>query len=99
MIVVLGALEAKPETFDALLALCLEHVRRSRAEPGCLSHDVHRHAETPLKLVFVERWADKAALAQHFALKDSRAFVREAMTLSAAPPHIEVLEAEALAMP
>lgn len=99
MIVVLGEIEARPETLDPLLALALEHVRRSRAEPGCLSHDVHRHAEHPLRLVFVERWADTAALAAHFAVKDSRAFVKQARDLAAAPPKIEVLDAAALKMP
>ena len=34
------------------------HVRRSRTEPGCLFHAVHRDVEEPLRLVFVERWVD-----------------------------------------
>jgi hypothetical protein len=36
MIVVTGSLSAKPDGFEEARRLSLEHVRRSRAEPGCL---------------------------------------------------------------
>ena len=36
MILVTGSITAQPVHIDALLALCTEHVRRSRGEPGCL---------------------------------------------------------------
>lgn len=96
MILVTGHLVARPETFDQLLALSLEHVRRSRAEPGCVAHHVHCDAEDPMRLVFVEKWADHPALEAHFALPASKHFVREAVSLSAAPPLIEVFEAAPL---
>ena len=35
----------RPDTLDALLAASLEHVHRSRTEPGCLSHEVTIDAE------------------------------------------------------
>ena len=77
-VVVTGSIQARPERIDELLALSLEHVRRSRTEPGCLSHAVHRDVEDPLRLVFVEEWADRAALLAHFAVPASRAFVKAA---------------------
>jgi quinol monooxygenase YgiN len=58
MIVVTGAILARPETVDELKRLSLEHTRRSRTEPGSISHDVHVNCENPLRIAFTERWAD-----------------------------------------
>ena len=93
MIIVTGSIEARADTVDALVALSLEHVRRSRAEPGCLAHAVHRDVEQPLRLVFVEEWTDAAALAAHFAVPASRDFVQRAAVLATSPPTIRVYEA------
>ncbi|MBP6014798.1 MAG: antibiotic biosynthesis monooxygenase [Alphaproteobacteria bacterium] len=93
MIIVLGSVLARPETFDELRTLGLQHVHRSRGEPGCISHDVHVHSENPLNLVFVEKWHDAQALAAHFRVRDSIDFVVKARELSAAPPAIEMFEA------
>jgi len=96
MILVTGSMTARPETFEALRALCLEHVHRSRAEPGCISHDVHVDCEDPMKLVFVERWADAAALKAHFAVDASVDFVRAARKLAADSTKMEIYGAEPL---
>jgi quinol monooxygenase YgiN len=56
VIVVTGSIQARPDTVDELIALSLEHVHRSRTEPGCLTHHVHRDVEDPLRLVFFEQW-------------------------------------------
>ena len=96
MIIVTGSILAKAEHFDALVALCLEHVRRSRTEPGCLSHAVHRDEENPLRLVFFEEWADRESLAAHFAVPASRAFVRSVGALAVESPAMEVYEATAV---
>lgn len=76
MIIVTGAILARKETFDAVLKLSRDHVERSRAEDGCISHDVHIDTENPLRLFFFERWRDEAALRAHFAVPESRTFVR-----------------------
>lgn len=93
MVIVLGSIVARPGTFDALRQAGLEHVHRSRAEPGCIAHAVHTDAENPLKLVFVEKWTDAAALAAHFKVKGSIDFVARARELAAEPPVIEIFEA------
>jgi quinol monooxygenase YgiN len=49
MIIVTGSITAKVACLDELLLLSLEHVRRPREEPGCMSHAVHRDAENPLQ--------------------------------------------------
>ena len=94
MILVTGSLLAKTDTVDEVIALSLEHVRRSRAEPGCISHAVHRDVENSLRLVFVEQWADHAALMAHFEVPASRAFVKAARGLVAEPPTIQIFNAE-----
>ena len=95
-VVVTGSIQARPERIDELLALSLEHVRRSRTEPGCLSHAVHRDVEDPLRLVFVEEWADRAALWAHFAVPASRAFVKAAAACATGAPAMAVYEVDAL---
>ncbi|MGE0289225.1 MAG: putative quinol monooxygenase [Bradyrhizobium sp.] len=93
MIVVTGSVTARPETFDEVRQLSLEHVTRSRAEPGCISHAVHVDCENPLRLVFFEQWADRAALATHFAVPASRNFVRALQPLAAAATTMEIYDA------
>ena len=93
MIVVTGSVTARPETFDEVRRLSLEHVHRSRAEPGCISHAVHVDCENPLRLVFFEQWADRAALAAHFAVPASRNFVRALQPLAAAATTMEIYDA------
>jgi len=94
MILVTGDVVAKPDTLDEILALSLEHVRRSRAEPGCLSHAVHRDEENPLRLVFVEQWTDRAALLAHFAVPASRAFAKAVGGLAAQAPTLQIYDAQ-----
>ena len=93
MIVVTGSVTARPETFDEVRRLSLEHVHRSRTEPGCISHAVHVDCENPLKVVFFERWADRTALLAHFAVPASRSFVRTLQPLAAAATSMEIYDA------
>jgi quinol monooxygenase YgiN len=93
MIVVTGSVTAKPDTFDEVRKLSLEHVHRSRTEPGCISHAVHVDCEDPMRLVFFEQWADRTALLTHFAVPASRNFVRALQGLAAAATTIEIYNA------
>jgi quinol monooxygenase YgiN len=93
MIVVTGSMTARQDSFDEARRLSLEHVHRSRREQGCISHAVHIDCENPLRLVFIEQWADRAALAAHFAVPASRDFVRTLQPLAASSPTIEIYDA------
>lgn len=93
MIIVTGSVVARQDSLDELLAYSLDHVHRSRTEPGCLAHAVHRDAENPLRLVFVEEWADRDALQAHFSVPASRVFVKALAALAAAPPAMKVFDA------
>jgi quinol monooxygenase YgiN len=91
MLIVTGSMTARPETFEALLQAALDHVARSRTEPGCLLHSVHIDAENPLRLFFYEEWADRPALDVHFAQEGSAQFMRAARELSAASARVRIL--------
>lgn len=93
MLIVTGSAVARPDTLDEVLALSLEHVHRSRAEPGCLLHSVHRDVEDPLRVVFVEHWEDADALRTHFAVPASSDFVIALDGLTEGRPILEIFDA------
>ena len=96
MIVVTGSVTARQDSFDEVRRLSLEHVHRSRGEPGCISHAVHVDCENPLRLVFFEQWADRAALLRHFAVPASRDFVKALQVLASGTTSIELYDATRL---
>ena len=96
MIIVSGSVTARADSLDEVRRLSLEHVRRSRREPGCLAHAVHADCENPLRLVFFEQWADRAALSAHFAVPASRDFVRALQPLASASSTLEIYDATRL---
>ncbi|MDB5609788.1 MAG: antibiotic biosynthesis monooxygenase [Bradyrhizobium sp.] len=96
MIVVTGSVTAREDSLNEISKLSLEHVHRSRREPGCISHAVHIDCENPLRLVFIEQWADRAALQAHFAVPASRDFVRALQSLAATAATIELYDATKL---
>ncbi|MBE9538018.1 MAG: antibiotic biosynthesis monooxygenase [Proteobacteria bacterium] len=93
MIIVWGRANAKAEHFDDALRLALEHVHRSRNEPGCLHHSVQSDVETPHSLIFYEEWEDMAALQVHFQVPESGRFVAELTALLAGDPEMKIYEA------
>jgi quinol monooxygenase YgiN len=96
MIVVTGSVTARQDSFDEVRKLSLEHVHRSRGEPGCISHAVHIDCENPLRLVFFEQWTDRAALLRHFTVPASRDFVKALQALASAATSIELYDATRL---
>lgn len=96
MIIVTGSIVAREDTFESVLHASLEHVERSRKEPGCISHDVHVDCQNPLRLFFFERWADEGALRAHFAVEGTRTFVRSLKGRIAETTGTEIYRAEAI---
>lgn len=94
MIIVWGAIEAKPETRAEVQRLGLEHTERSRTEPGCLMHSIQVDVENDCRFVFFEKWADREALNAHFKVPASNDFVKAASLLAAGPAQMEIFEAE-----
>lgn len=93
MIIVTGHVITSPETASEITRLCVRHSQRSRAEPGCIAHNVHVDCEDPSRLVFVEQWADMDALKAHFAVPDSTAFVKAVRALTPQPTSMQVFTA------
>lgn len=98
MIIVHGKVNVRPDLLAAAVQLSIEHVLRSRSEPGCLEHGVTQDPEMPTKLQFVERWADKPALLAHFAVKESIVFVRALSKMAVAKPEISIFGAEVISL-
>ena len=90
MILVTGEILAKPASIELLVQAGLEHVRRSRTEPGCLAHHLHVDVEDPNRLVFVERWADRAAVDEHFRQPGSIEFVTQLQVYANGRPRMEI---------
>ena len=98
MLIVTGSVRARPGTLEQVVELCLEHVRRSRTEPGCLLHSVHHDVEDPLRLVFLEHWADEASLRAHFAVPESGRFVRDVTALADGTTELAIHRAEPVSL-
>lgn len=100
MILVLGSVRVAAAQLPAALAHARAHCARSRAEPGCLAHQVHVEADGaaepggPQTLVFVEQWADLAALQQHFRVPASQQVVKDLGALALAAPQMTVYETQ-----
>jgi quinol monooxygenase YgiN len=94
MILVLGSVVVRDGLIDEATRLSQEHVDRSRAEPGCIAHAVHRDCENPARLVFVEEWADDASLREHFKVPASRKFVSDLSSMAVEPPTMTIYAAE-----
>ncbi|MEM7612679.1 MAG: putative quinol monooxygenase [Pseudomonadota bacterium] len=96
MIIIWGSVNTTHENRDAALALSHEHVRRSREEPGCLSHGAYVDSEDPNRIVFFEQWQDMDAVQVHFKVPASGAFVAALGKLATAPPTLELYDATPL---
>ena len=99
MIIVIASVIVQEGRFAEALALSGEHVARSRSEPGCIAHAVHRDTENPLRLVFVEQWASHEALSHHFRVPASKTLAKAITGLAAEAPSIALYEASPLPMP
>ena len=60
-----GHLEVPPESIDAVLAALPEHIRLTRAEPGCLRFEVTQSADNPTRFLVSEIFADEDAFDAH----------------------------------
>jgi quinol monooxygenase YgiN len=96
MIIVIGNVVVKEHHLPEAIVLSQEHVRRSRAEAGCIAHAVHQDTENALRLVFVEQWLDRAALAEHFKVPASRSFAKAIAELAVEAPGIAIYDATQL---
>jgi len=95
MIIITGSAQVRPDELAAAVRISLEHVQRSRLEPGCLLHSVHHDVEDANRLVFLEHWLDADAVRAHFAVAASRAFSK-ALAALCERSSIELYDATAI---
>jgi quinol monooxygenase YgiN len=98
MIIVTGHAIACEGAGEAMRKLAVEHVLRSRAEPGCISHEVSRDVQQSERFVFVERWRDMAALQAHFQVDASRQFAKSMAQLSDGRLEMAIYQAEVISL-
>lgn len=77
MIIVTARVRCQPGTEDEFIAAAREVVTRTQAEPGCLSYTCLRDLADESAFMFIEEWADRDALKEHFGAEHLRLF-REA---------------------
>jgi quinol monooxygenase YgiN len=78
-------IRTRPDTYEELHRRLLELVEPTRAEPGCLQHELHTCDEDPLQLTFVETWASDTAHAAHDETAHVRAIQAEILRLISHP--------------
>ncbi|ACB95945.1 putative quinol monooxygenase [Beijerinckia indica] len=83
---------AKPGTEAQVQAAIGQVVEPSRAEAGNISYIPHRDLDNPARFVFVERWASRAALAEHEKTAHFQAFAGTVVPLLAEPLQIIILQ-------
>jgi len=93
MIIITGSAIIRPDQLEKAIELGIEHSRRSRAEPGCIAHNCHIDTEDPHRMVFLEEWADMAAVRTHFAVPESGEFVAAIGSMAVAAPVMRIFEA------
>ena len=90
---VVAVVQGKPGTADAIQQVLLRCVAPSRSETGCLLYTPHRDLDRAERFVFFERWASRAALAEHEDTEHFKQLIRELTPLLAHPLDVTVLEA------
>ena len=94
MIIIIGSILTNADNRAAIEAESVAHCARSRAEPGCIAHNVHYDVEAPERLVFVEKWADAPSLLTHFAVPASGAFSKAINALATERPAMQIYTSE-----
>ena len=77
-LVIIVRVQAKPGLEAALVAAQTALVPLSRQQPGCIAYELHEDLHQPGKVVFYERWQNRAAWEKHLAGPHSAAFKAQA---------------------
>ncbi|CAN7546064.1 putative quinol monooxygenase [Pseudorhodoferax sp. LjRoot39] len=62
---IVALVQAKPGHETALVAAQAALVPLARAQAGCLSYELHESMDRPGRVVFFERWLDRASWERH----------------------------------
>lgn len=92
MILVVAQATLRADAREAFLAAVPAQLARTRLEAGCIAYAAYTSVEDPLRVIFVERWQDRAAVDAHMAAPHTQAFLALAAASVSAPPSIEDFE-------
>ncbi len=90
MPVLVATIIPNPGQMEAVEAALTDLIPAVHQEDGCERYALHRGRD---RLVFVEKWRDRDALAAHGAGPAIRAMNERLAGLVAGPPDVQVLEA------
>lgn len=88
-VVIIATLTVKPESVDIVRDICTRTVAQVHDEPGCQLYSLHESDGGVL--VFIEQWADTAALKAHAA--SATALFGEIGAHLVRPPDVKMLQA------
>jgi quinol monooxygenase YgiN len=92
-VVVVGSFTAREDKQDEAAAVFEALMAPTHDEDGCILYALHRGAEDPCRLAFVERWASPEALKAHLASDHIQAVLAQADELFSDGGDIVVYEA------
>ena len=75
VILVTGRVQVPADRRERFVEAATEMCRASRGDDGCRGYRVYADLEQPDRYVFIEEWADEAALQSHFAQPHTGAFM------------------------
>ncbi len=85
---VVARIVAHADSAHEMKALLLRIVEPTRAEQGCLRYELHQSDTDPADFVFIEEWANSAAVAAHMRTAHIQEVFERAAPLLAAPRDI-----------
>ena len=88
-VVVVASFTAKPESVDTVRAACKKAIEAVHDEPGCELYALHQTGDT---FVFIEQWADTAALQTHSTAPAVGALFAEIGEHLVGAPDLKMLE-------
>jgi quinol monooxygenase YgiN len=85
---VVARIVAHADRAHEMKALLLRIVEPTRAENGCIRYELHQSDTEPADFVFIEEWANTAAVASHMRTPHIQEVFEKAAAFLAAPPDI-----------
>jgi quinol monooxygenase YgiN len=92
-VVVVGSFTAEPGKEEEALAAMEELVEPTHREEGCILYALHRGADDPRRIAFVERWASRELLDAHLQSSHVQAILQRAEELFGQSGDIVVYDA------
>jgi quinol monooxygenase YgiN len=91
MIYVIATLHAKEGKQSTLIEGARAVIAATRKEEGCLFYDLHQSVTDPQRLVFIEGWTSRDALAAHFKTPHLQTWRGIAAECTARPTEVEII--------